>query len=114
MAIMYEVYYQSDKYDEYIYYRTNSKQIARQRYNHCLNIPAPRACCTRSNLLGECIGAEEIKFTGKPGLDVWMTWTDSHGHPAKRLLKVLHEAEQKSEVLSQSVGLQEYDGELPY
>lgn len=39
-------------------------------------------------------------YGGKPGIDKWITWTDSHGRPAERLVETIRHGELCTETIT--------------
>lgn len=96
MHLQYEVYLMNTKFDEYIIGTFNSLSSAKAAAMRIKKDTAFAKLVIDTDLAGTQ-QTRTARFTGTPGIDRWLCWTDSHGRPAKRLLTRYEKAEIKGE-----------------
>lgn len=89
MRIRYELYVVNEDYDDHCLQVTDNLPYAKTlRDNHIRNNTPVTVAKTDEDMI-----ARTITFAGKPGIDKWQYWTDSHGRPAKRFIRTIIQGE---------------------
>lgn len=94
MHLQYEVYLMNTNFDEYIIGTYPSLATAKAAAARIKKDEIFAKLIVDTDLAGET-RHRTAKFSGTPGIDRWLCWTDSHGRPAKRLVECYEKAEIK-------------------
>lgn len=94
MRLQYEVYLMNTNFDEYIIGTYTSLTAAKSAVARVKKDEKFSKFVIDTDLEGNT-RTRIAKFSGTPGIDRWLCWTDSHGRPAKRLVECYEKAEIK-------------------
>lgn len=89
MRIRYELYVVNEEFDDHCLQVTDNLPYAKVLRDAHIRSNTP-VTVAKAN---EDTTVRTITFAGKPGIDKWQYWTDSHGRPAKRFIRTIIQGE---------------------